>query len=320
MAAYTTVEAVGLREELSDIITRIDPAETPVYSNAKKGTAESIHPEWQVQELAAASTTNQKEQGFTPSYATPTPTTRVGNYLQISSKDARVAGTLDAVNKAGREKETAYQKVLKAIELRRDIEAALLTIQASSSSEPRKTGTFASWITNYNYSTAGTSSFTGVGTGTAAPVFTGGNDRSMTIDFFDDALEQAYNDGGSPTIAVMSPRNKRVFSNLGTAAAVAQNQFNQTAVKDTAYIGSVSVYLSDFGRIDVTIDRFFGGNDRIYLLDTKHYEILTLPGRNMKTEQLAKTGDAENFMILSEWGLKVSAPKAHAAIYDLAGT
>lgn len=319
MAVYQTQQAVGLREELSDIISRIDPDETPVYSNSKKGTAESIRPEWQVQELVAASTTNQQRQGFTPSYATPTPTTRIGNYLQISSKDAQVAGTLDAVNKAGRAKETAYQKVLKGIELRRDIEAALLTIQAQSSSEPRKTGTFSSYITNVNFSTAGTSSFTGVGTGTAAPVFTGANDRAMSIDFFDDAMEQAYTSGGQPSIAVMSPRNKRVFSNLGTTAMAAANQFNQTAVKDTAYIGSVSVYLSDFGRIDVVIDRFFGGNDRIYLLDTEHYEILTLPGRNMKTEMLAKTGDAENFMILSEWGLKVDAPKAHAAIYDLSG-
>lgn len=320
MAAYTTVEAVGEREELSNIITRIDPADTPVYSNAKKGTASSIHPEWQVQELASASTSNYQVQGFDPTYATPTPTVRVGNYTQISFKDARVSGTLEAVDKAGRDSEIAYQKVLKGLELRRDIEASLLADQGSSSSEPKKAGTLSSWITNYNYSTSGTSTFTGVGLGTAAPTFTGSNNRSMVIDFFDDALEQCYTDGGKPSIAVMSPRNKRVFSNLGTAAGVAANQFNQTAVKDTAYIGSVSVYLSDFGQIDVVVDRFYADNDRVYLLDTGYYEILTLTGRNMKTEMLAKTGDAENFMILSEWTLKVGAPKAHGAVYDLAGT
>ena len=37
MATYTTANAVGEREDLSNVIARIDPDETPVFSNAKNG-------------------------------------------------------------------------------------------------------------------------------------------------------------------------------------------------------------------------------------------------------------------------------------------
>tara|TARA_R100000655_G_scaffold23344_3_gene47055 strand:- start:444 stop:626 length:183 start_codon:yes stop_codon:yes gene_type:complete len=54
MAVYTSSSAVGAREDLSDVIYRIDPDETPLFSNAKKETTKGIYHEWQIQELAAA--------------------------------------------------------------------------------------------------------------------------------------------------------------------------------------------------------------------------------------------------------------------------
>ena len=36
MATYATANAIGQREDLSDVIYRIDPDETPVFSNAQK--------------------------------------------------------------------------------------------------------------------------------------------------------------------------------------------------------------------------------------------------------------------------------------------
>ena len=36
MAQFTTANAIGEREDLSDVITRIDPDETPVFSALKK--------------------------------------------------------------------------------------------------------------------------------------------------------------------------------------------------------------------------------------------------------------------------------------------
>ena len=105
MAQFTTANAIGEREDLSDVITRIDPDETPIFSALKKETGNGVFVEWQVQELAAAVATNYQNEGADATYDTPTATTRLGNYMQISQKDAQVSGTLDAVDKAGRDKE-----------------------------------------------------------------------------------------------------------------------------------------------------------------------------------------------------------------------
>ena len=79
----------------------------------------------------AASATNYQNEGADATYDTPTATTRLGNYMQISQKDAAISGTLDAVDKTGRDKENCvYQKILKGIELRRDIEKSVATAQA----------------------------------------------------------------------------------------------------------------------------------------------------------------------------------------------
>ena len=111
MATYKTSDAVGEREDLSDVIQRIDPSETPVFSNAAKETTSAVTHDWQVQELTAAVDTNYVNEGADFSYVNPTATTRLSNVHQIAAQAASVSGTLDAVDKAGRDKETAYVKV-----------------------------------------------------------------------------------------------------------------------------------------------------------------------------------------------------------------
>lgn len=311
MATFTTTNAVGEREDLSDVITRIDPDETPIFSALKKETGNGVFVEWQVQELAAAVATNYQNEGADAAYATPTATTRLGNYMQISQKDAQVSGTLDAVDKAGRDRETAYQKVLKGLELRRDIEKYLHSDTARSGSDPRKAGTLSSWITNVD-DASGTSAATG--DGTDVPDMAGTN-RAMTLAQIDNAMQAAYTDGGQPNMLVVSPAKKAAFSDLNSGS-VATNQINYTAPREAAIVGSVSLYLSDFGQLDVVIDRF-ASDDRVFLLDSDYASICTLPNRNFAVEDLAKTGDSEKFQIITEWTLKVSAPKAHGAVYDL---
>ena len=311
MAQFTTANAVGEREDLSDVITRIDPDETPIFSALRKETGNGVFVEWQVQELAAAVATNYQNEGADASYATPTATTRLGNYMQISQKDAQVSGTLDAVDKAGRDAEVAYQKVLKGLELRRDIEKYLNSDTARSASDPRKAGTLSSWITNVD-DASGTSAATG--DGTDVPDMSGTN-RALTLAQIDSAMQAAYTDGGQPNMLVVSPAKKATFSDLNSGS-VATNQINYTAPREAAIVGSVSLYLSDYGQLDVVIDRF-ASDDRVYLLDSDYASICTLPNRNFTVDDLAKTGDSEKFQIITEFTLKVSAPKAHGAVYDL---
>ena len=314
MATYTSATAIGEREDLSDVIYRIDPDETPLVSNAQKETTKGIFHEWQVQELAAAVDTNSASEGADYSYVNPSATTRLGNYHQIAVQAASVSNTLDVVDKAGRDKETAYVKVLKGIEQRRDIEKSLFKNEARSASEPRKAAKLITWITNVdapNDMAAATGDGSDVAdlTGTAA---------ALTLAKIDAAMLAAYNDGGAPNMLLMSPTNKQNFSGL-SSGSVATNQITYTAPREAAIIGSVSLYLSDFGELAVTVDRQCP-NSEMYLIDTDYVCIGSLPGRMFSVSDVAPTGDATKFAIVSEYTLIVKAPKAHAAVIGLNGS
>ena len=44
---FRTTDAVGNREDLSDVVSRITPEDTPLYSMSGKEKAKSFHPEWE---------------------------------------------------------------------------------------------------------------------------------------------------------------------------------------------------------------------------------------------------------------------------------
>jgi len=314
MATYTSATAIGEREDLSDVIYRIDPDETPLFSNAQKETTRGIITEWQVQELASAADDNHASEGADFSYTNPSATTRLTNVHQIAVQAASVSNTLDTVDKAGRDKETAYVKVLKGIEQRRDINKSLYKNEAKSTSEPRKAAKLITWITNGDKPSdmafaTGDGSDAADLTGTAA---------ALTLAKIDAAMLAAYSDGGSPSMLLMSPTNKQNFSGL-SSGSVSTNQITYTAPREAAIIGSVSLYLSDFGELAVTVDRTCP-NSEMYLIDTDYVCIGHLPGRMFSVSDVAPVGDATRFAIVSEYTLIVKAPKSHAAVIGLNGS
>ena len=142
------------------MIYRIDPTDTPFMSGAEKEKASAVNQEWQTQALAAASSANAQLEGDDPTTNTTTPTVRLGNLCQISYKVARVSGTQQAIDHAGRDNELAYQEMLKGLELKRDIETILVgTNQAKvtgNTTTPRLTASILSWIaSNTSKGTAG---------------------------------------------------------------------------------------------------------------------------------------------------------------------
>ena len=205
-------------------------------------------------------------------------------------------------------------KVLKGIEQRRDINKSLYKNEAKSTSEPRKAAKLLTYITNGD-SPADMSFSNGTGsdscdlTGTAA---------SLTLAKIDAAMLAAYSDGGSPSMLLMSPTNKQNFSGL-SSGSVSTNQITYTAPREAAIIGSVSLYLSDFGELAVTVDRNCP-NSEMYLIDTDYVCIGHLPGRMFSVSDVAPVGDATRFAIVSEYTLIVKAPKSHAAVIGLDGT
>ena len=156
-------------------------------------------------------------------------------------------------------------------------------------------------------------------TGDGTDTITGGTDRALTLALIEDGMQDAWTDGGSPKMLIGSAQNRANFSDLSATGNLVSNDVNMTAAKATTYVGSTSVYLTDFGTLDVAPSRFMG-NDRMFLIDPDFASLCTLSGRNFAEKDIAATGDAEKMQLITEWSLKVQAPKAHAVIYDLDGS
>jgi hypothetical protein len=316
MATATTATAVGERETLADIIYKIDSDETPIFTAANKETSNGIFTEWQVQELSSAGQ-NSVSEGADMSDTGVTATVRMGNYHQISQKGYLISKTLDSVSKAGRDTEVAYQKVLKGLELRRDIEKIVGDLNvAKSASEPRKSATLVTWMTNGDASPSDISFGTGDGSDVADLT---GTEAALTLAKIDNAMTQAWQDGGNPRMLVCDATNRANISDLAQAGTnMVTNQVNATASKLPQFTGAVSVYMTDFGTLDITPSRFMS-DDKLFLIDPDYVCISTLNGRNFAENEIAATGDAEKRQIICEWSLKVKAPKAHAAVIGLSG-
>jgi hypothetical protein len=311
---YQTYQAKGLREDLTDLISNISPKETPFYSAIGRGKAEAVLHEWQVDALAAAVTTNSQIEGDdVTSFAASTPTVRLGNYCQISRKDVLVAGTLEAVRKAGRKSEEAYQTAKRGAELKRDIESTLLSNQpasAGSSSVARKSAGLIPFLkTNTNFNTS--DGVDPIYTTLADDDRTDGTLRTFTEAMLQDAISQGWTEGASPHLIFV---NSELKVKISAFAGVYSKTFDTSKVAPGAIIGAADVYVSDFGTLSVVADRFMRQRD-CFVIDPEYASVAML--RPFKTVPLAKTGDAEKKMILVEWAFVCKNEKAHAAVYDL---
>jgi hypothetical protein len=313
MATFQTYTAIGQREDLSDVIYNISPTETPFLNSVGKSKATAVYHEWQTDSLAAVNVSNYAVEGATASDATISPTTRVGNRTQISQKTIKISGTLDAVNKAGRKSEKAYQLAKASSEIKRDMEAILLSNQVASagnSSTARVLGGLQTWLnTSYSGGTSGTAG----SLGTTARVT--GTDRAFTATLLNTVMQSAYTAGGSPTMLLVTPAQKVVAS---TFTGIATRYRDVPANQQAQIVNAADVYVSDFGVIQIVPDRFIpnaDNDDTAFLLDTEMAAVAYL--RPFQTNELAKVGDAELTQLLVEYTLEVKNEAAHGIISDL---
>lgn len=78
---FQTYQAIGNREDLSDIIFDISPTETPFVSSIAKLKAKARLHEWQTDGLDSAAANSQIE-GDDATTNTAVPTVRLTNYCQ----------------------------------------------------------------------------------------------------------------------------------------------------------------------------------------------------------------------------------------------
>lgn len=305
---FTTYDAIGNREDLSNIIYDISPTETPFMSAVAHVGATATNHEWQTDALDTASASNAVLEGDDATTTAAVPTVRLGNIAQISDKVPRVTGTQRVVDSAGRGDELDYQVLKAGKALKRDMESALLANNArvvGATGTARELGGIESWIfTNDDFGSGGASPVGG--NGTAAR--TDGTLRAFIEADLKVVLADCFDEGGDPDLVLVGSFNKQAMS------AFSGNVTRNTNSQDKTLITAIDIYGSDFGDLQVRASRFSRPESAL-VLDTDMWAMATL--REFEQTPLAKTGDSDRVQLISEYTLEARNEKASGGVFDL---
>lgn len=307
---FTTFAQVGLREDLKDVIYNIAPFECPFQSMVAQVEATGVNHEWQTDSLASAAN-NAAVQGDDAPATAVAATTRLGNRTQISTKDARVSGTGRAVDAAGRADELDYQMLKRARELRRDQEVALLSNKAKVTGNATLASELAgvpSWLKTNTSKGGGSGADPSAADGTATR--TDGDQRVFTENLLKDVLVSIFDEGGVPDTLMVGAFNRQA------ASAFTGGSTSMQKAEDKTLHATVDVYASDFGSLKIVPNRFQRARDAL-VLQSDMWAVAFLPGRNMASWDIAKTGDSDARQILSEYTLESRQEKASGIVADL---
>ena len=305
---FDSYDAIGNREDLTDMIYNISPTDTPFMTLASRGVAYNTLHEWQTDSLATAAD-NAAVEGDGASGSAITATTRLNNRTQISQKTIVTSGTQNAIRTAGRDREQAYQKAKAMSELKRDMEVALTgnyTAVTGDATTARHLRSLESWYTTNT--SRGTNGANGSSTQAATDATTAGI-RALTESLLKTVLQSVYTNGGDPDVLMVGPFNKQAVSGFAG---------NATAFRDSSeqkLFAGVDVYVSDFGELKVIPNRFSRARTA-HVLDTKYWAVSYL--RDFMINPLAKTGDSEQEQLLVEYTLEARNQAASGVIADLA--
>jgi hypothetical protein len=313
---FKVYEAIGNREDLSDVIYNIAPVETPFMSMAARSKATARKHEWQTDTLAAAAA-NTVIEGDDAEANTATPTIRVNNQCQILDKVVSVSGTQEATDKAGRRSEMSYQIAKRGKELKRDLEYALTrntgATAGASGTAPTMAGVEA-WLAT-NRTTLGVTVAGATTPGFASGAIGAATDASVAGTFvktgLDTVIQACWTQGGSPRIIMTGPYNKTKLSAFtGIATLYKEVPGNQQGT----IIGGADLYVSNFGEHTVVPNRF-NRDQTVLVLDMEYFAVAYL--RPFTQFPLAKTGDAERRQLLCECTLEVRNEASSGKVSDL---
>jgi len=321
---YLTFNSKRNREEFANAIYMITPEDTPFVSMIGRDSVESTHPEWQTDTLVAPNVNNAVPQGDDFTYGAVTATTRLGNYTQISRKEYIISRTQEKTLKAGPQSELGRQRRKKGTELRKDMEAILLSNQASlpgnSTTAPLLGGLPTFITTNVNRGAGGANGGFSQGTGLTVAA-TNGTQRAFSKAILDSIIISAFTSGGTPRALMVSPYVKTVFSTFMSDPSVAPQRMTTSNSKQATIVGAADTYLSDFGTIDVVPNRVMGTSAALarnaYMIDPEMLSLGVFD--DIKEVTPAVTGDATKKVLITEYTLRVNNEAGVSVAADLYG-
>jgi hypothetical protein len=307
---FDSYDAVGIREDLSDVITNISPEETPFYTKSGKTRARNTLHEWQTDSLRA-SAANAHIEGDATTAGAATATTRLGNYTQIFKNAVVVPDTDEGLDKAGRAREIAYQTLKIAKEQKLDIEKALFDNNArvaGNSSTARELAGAPAWLTS-NTDFGDNEGADPTGDGTDART-----DETTTLQAFDQTrfdgvMQSIWENGGNPDTVYLS-----AFQ-MNKALAFTGNNNQRSAVQagDERVIKSLAVYVTPWGTVEFMPSRENRSRD-VFIMQDDMWEVATL--RPTKNVALAKTGDNTTRQVVTELTLVCKNEAANGGVFD----
>lgn len=310
---FDSYDSVGIREDLSDIISDVSPEETPFYSKAKKVKAVNTLHEWQTDALRA-SAANAHIEGDDTAATARTATSRLGNYTQIFKNAVVIPDTESNLKKAGRASEIAYQMLKTAKEQKLDIEKALFDNNArvaGNSTTARELAGAPSWlITNTLF--GANEGADGTGDGTDART----DETTTLIAFsqarFDTVMQSIWEQGGKPNSVYLSAfqMNKALdFTGMNNQRTTIGASVGGT----NAVINAVDIYVTPWGTVNFVASRENRSRD-VYIMQDDKWAVAVLRGTTNK--ELAKTGDNTKRQVVTELTLACLNEKASGGIFD----
>jgi hypothetical protein len=313
-----------VREDVMDKIWLLDKFPLPFTDMCSTGTHGNQYVEYTTDELGAAATDNAVVDGADISQNDAVLGKRVGNYTQTAVKSVQISTRANASNSIGRQGSLSYQIMRAQQRLRRDVEAQMLTHQASVAGDGNTvagvSAGLGAWLET-NVSVGATGSTGGFNTTTGlidAP--TPGTARALTETLIRDIAQSVYENGGESIYLMGTPTvirrlSEYLFSSSARIATMTNDNASGTSPM-TAY-GSANVFVTDFGQILTLVSNRMQPQDdtdvsTLYFLDPKHLKQSFM--RGYRTEPLAKTGLSEKRLISVDYSLCVLNEKSQGAI------
>lgn len=292
----------GAREDVLDLITQVDPEETPLLSRLGVGQAYNRYHEW-VQDTLESGTGSggAAVEGASAEKRALDARTRVNNWTQITSYVFGISGTQEATSQYGLENEYSYQleKAMKIVKIMQ--EQILITSTTSTGGMGTTCATGARQMKGLLSALT-----TNTATGSAGSC-------ALTESIFNGLLQTIFENGnGRPDVAFANGFQKRKISSFSSNNTRFINMQNEKTLRNT-----ITAYESDFGTISVVLDRWMTKN-MIPVLQMDTWKIAYL--RKPFVQQLGITGDSKDAQIITEYTLEYLNQSSSGKLSGLATT
>jgi hypothetical protein len=306
MAKSTTYNTSGNREDLTDIISVLEPEATPFVSMIKKGKATGTFFEYQVDKLNSPEFGGIEEgEDVTAFKNQSADRARIGNYIQKFRDTFMVSDLQEMVDTAGVASEFANAESKAVRNVKRSIESAFCSAQDRTrgmlkwlgvGGQPSDVPAFAQNVAN---DTTGT----------------------QTETTFNSVLQELYEANGMPggqLTLLAGPSLKKEISNFSRQLAATNGTYVVNQDADSKKITlSVNIYEGDFGNVAIVPSLFINrtsGSDAVdadagLLIDPEYVSMMSLKAESV-TELENQGGGRRGFVDVVA-GLACLSPVAH---------